>query len=428
MTNDEAQSVFREDTSELRPSDYYLHFKEAKDKSNLLETKGIKHISLLNDLEYFSVADSIPHDPLHDLDEGVSKYVVRFGLHQFVKKKLISKDAIVARAKQFSYGYLDAHHQPRCFKTDFKSLKLGGLEVRNFLLRFMFIYGDLENEDTKDVFSCIRSLIYITKVVFSPEVDEKMIRRLDDEVENLLRTWKIKLKQKIFPKMHNLIHYGSGMRRLGPYIFLDTSCYESQHHSFNLLAKKFTNFSNLPFYLAKKRQQYFAETWSNEFDPNLTKIKEKSNKRFSTNENFGEGSREVASVEATFEFRPGFYVYKFDSDTKAYTFYQIKLLEQTKEDETKLHCTKVETLFDESLLCYEIIRQETASDLEEEEDDDESDFSPDESEYDEEQEETENDEEILTIFDLKEFKQAFESITSSKTLKEYIFIKHLLIH
>lgn len=309
----------------MRPEDYYSPFRSAEDKQNYTETKGIKRISIIADLYYYSIVQSMGFDPFHDIEEGVAPILLGLASYfsYFSSYRILTKENIVIRAKQYDYGTADSHYAPKSLTVDFSSIKLSGIQTRNLLLRFIFIYGDLENHENSHLFNVIRNLITITKTVYSYEISEQSVVLLEKVVHDFLTGIKTVFEtQKIIPKMHFLIHYPNMIRRLGPPIVHTTMSFENRHHPFNMKAHTFTNYSALTETLAKNNQQFFADTWSSLTE--MTDVKISRQTHFSGADEdlqeFGSDIRHIKFAKGPIEIRPGFYIIKQNETL----FYKIK--------------------------------------------------------------------------------------------------------
>lgn len=296
----------------MRPQDYYAPFKSAENKENYVETRGIKRISNLYDLQFFNIMDSMTFDGFHDLEEGVIPLVFQLIFVYFSSNRIITKEMIVTRAKEFSYGVLDSHYAPKGLTTDFSSIKLSGIQSRNLLFRFIFIYGDLENEENGKIFNIVRNLIMITKTVYSYQHSEANVVALELAIKTFLVDIKTVFKLHRTPKMHFLIHYPNMIRRLGPPIIHATMCFENRHHPFNAKAHTFTNFSTLHTTLSKFNQQYFAQTWSNLTEMVEVTISKDADLDSTVQESLEveDDIRQLKFIKGQVEIRPGFYIIK----------------------------------------------------------------------------------------------------------------------
>lgn len=77
-------------------------------------TYGITNRSVLNDLPYFHVANSmLPQDVMHILFEGVMPWEVKLMLATFIQEKhYFTLNELNERIKCFSYGRSEARNKP----------------------------------------------------------------------------------------------------------------------------------------------------------------------------------------------------------------------------------------------------------------------------------------------------------------------------
>lgn len=129
----------------LRPSgsEYYQPFINAKNKMDVVETRGITSVSALCSLEFYSVVDSLSVDPFHDLPEGVIPLVLKKFFEQIISQKALTLDAINSRLLGYDYGNLDRGHRPSIIILENATLGQGGMQLLNLLFRVLFIFDDL---------------------------------------------------------------------------------------------------------------------------------------------------------------------------------------------------------------------------------------------------------------------------------------------
>lgn len=114
-TTDEIQSKFVESAFELRTSNE--HQKQLgmltgpSFQTNSVEF-GINHASELDRIPYFSVAENLPHDIMHDLFEGVIPCEMKLLLTHLVNAKYFTIATVNDRLRRFDYGYMERSDVP----------------------------------------------------------------------------------------------------------------------------------------------------------------------------------------------------------------------------------------------------------------------------------------------------------------------------
>lgn len=110
-----SQTHFREDDFALR--DRISHAQQcsllnSSDRLRLSVEYGINRQSSLDSLVYFSVVDSLPHDIMHDLLEGVMPYELKLLLRHCTAKSYFRIDSLNQRLSAFDYGYSEIGDKP----------------------------------------------------------------------------------------------------------------------------------------------------------------------------------------------------------------------------------------------------------------------------------------------------------------------------
>ena len=171
-TKDEMQSLYAEDKTLLR-RDFYEHLGgRSYYDGDLKASKGIKERMPFADLKYYDPGEAMSQDLLHDLDEdffnvpqsflaisnripviflGTDKRILNGAFKSIIHAGRLTKAQITSRAAVFDYGPLDNAYAPRTLNLDKESLNLSAVQTRNLLCRFLFIYGNLEDETLKNI-------------------------------------------------------------------------------------------------------------------------------------------------------------------------------------------------------------------------------------------------------------------------------------
>lgn len=214
-----------EDCDSLIRNDFYVDLennlepqqKKKNEETWLEKTRGVKMISALSTLKYFSVSTGSSVDIFHDLYEGVVVFALSTVFEHFKSKRILTIEKIKERVNQFKYGKLNRAHTPSNIQLERKSnLGLSGMQLKTLILYFPFIFGDCFN-DKKNMkaYELITSLIQIITIVNKPKLTENDLSSLkiavDIHLDIIVNEFKLKLK----PKHHHLVHYVRIIRRLG---------------------------------------------------------------------------------------------------------------------------------------------------------------------------------------------------------------------
>lgn len=154
--------------------------------------------------------------------------------------------------------------------------------------------------------------------------------------------------------MHNLVHYCSAIRRLGPLTLMSTAACESRHHMFTAQAQSLKNMSQLLQNFSQKYMDMFVDYWENVEDlssyraPVLNEI-------VSDKEALGLGvddnAVEIKFYAEQYDMRPGFFV-----ASKNHEVGFLKIVKVLKiNGQPTLYCSPIETEYDEEHVSYRIV-------------------------------------------------------------------------
>lgn len=130
------------------------------------------------------------------------------------------------------------------------------------------LYSYRNNEKIKDVWNCVKSLLRITQISYSSEIDEEDLCELENNIRTHLEGIKRHFKVEIIPKHHFVTHYPAVTRAMGPLNAMSAIRFESKHKSLKVIAGETNNFINLTKTLATKHQQMISSverSYTNEF-------------------------------------------------------------------------------------------------------------------------------------------------------------------
>lgn len=199
ILKEDMQTCFKETPEMRREGNFYEPLGEFKYSYDLTQSKGISERTCFDDLNYYSITEAMSVDPFHDGSEGLYRNVLHEMFQLFIDNKLLTKAEIVARGQSFDYGGLDYQYVARTLNIDKPNLGLSAIQTRNFLVRFLFIYGDLETPELKAQFDVVRNLIVVDKFIHTTVLNEPEILEMQNRVELFLRGAVDYLRMKITP-------------------------------------------------------------------------------------------------------------------------------------------------------------------------------------------------------------------------------------
>lgn len=317
----------------------------------LINTKGILRRSQLSRLKFFQIPANIGCDPFHDLEEGVANDLIKIVLDFLHSNGDISKKDSESRIVNFDYGLLDSAYRPK------NITRMSGIQTRNVIHRFNFIFADLVSEDNRNYFEAMTLLSEIMKTVYSNRIEETHIQQLESNVMKLASLWINDFGLKAKPKLHFLLHAGHIIRKLGPLSLMETSVFERKHRFFTKVAEKNSQFMNILFSCAERHQIAWAEHWSSveSFFP-LTLTKQKSiTMNFNNDEitHFDSDGviYEVQSAHLVHTYKPEVYVVKEINNILRF-FVIIHVFVQNET--IFLKCNAVQTSYNEFFSAYQV--------------------------------------------------------------------------
>lgn len=119
-TPSELKTRFKESEFELRTPDSHkeqctiLNSKTGSSRDAYSKETGINHESILNELQYFSVASgALVPDVMHDVLEGVLQYEVKLLLrHLIYDEHCFTLDQLNSRISRMELGYMESSNRP----------------------------------------------------------------------------------------------------------------------------------------------------------------------------------------------------------------------------------------------------------------------------------------------------------------------------
>ncbi|KAK3932764.1 LOW QUALITY PROTEIN: Glutamate racemase 2 [Frankliniella fusca] len=215
-----------------------------------LTLTGRKGQCIFNELESFHVYENSHLDIMHDLDEGVWKYVMTDIVKYFVEKVRFSLVYLNERIQGFHFGPNEERNKPPLIlpehlKRD-TTIKCSASEMRCLVRYFSLMTGHLVLNADKPVWNVYLKARSIVDIVTAPsfsKTDPALLKCLIREHHTeYLRVFKTDLK----PKFHMMTHIPEVMSLLGPLEPLSCIRIEAEHKKGVAVARKSNNRINLP--------------------------------------------------------------------------------------------------------------------------------------------------------------------------------------
>lgn len=243
---------FREDGTLLRNMDNYWE-DLSSDKPSLT---GIKEKCIWLRVQYFNLFDQIGVDVMHDLYEGVMKYVMNALLITFIDKlKYFGIQLLNNKLASFDYGPDNANIPVSLSLDNLRkgNLRLTASETAVFYRYFGIMFGDLVPQENKYWAIYIQMMLVVDAVMSSGFRPQKTTY-FQHLIAELCEMYVSMFHQTLKPKFHNLLHYHRAMLKFGPLRYLSSMRFEAKHRPNKLASKSSSNRINMTFTIAKSHQ------------------------------------------------------------------------------------------------------------------------------------------------------------------------------
>lgn len=266
-TKTEMEEMVKEDVSLLRDEKNYAHDVEIDDP----EQTGIYRESVFNSIDNYHIAVNFTGDAMHDLLEGVMKYVLSNIIHHFLKKKNFTLEFLNLQIKNFKFNSFLNWNTPVEIKIDKKTgkpkLKMSAAEMLCFCHHFgLMVGGKIEDQDDY-AWKLFKNLKCVLDIILLPRVTEATAKQLEFHVITM-NTLYLELFGPLPPKFHFLVHYPRILLKFGPFIHFWCMRFESRHREIKAEANALSGNKNSLISIAIKESLRLC------FNFNYSKIKE----------------------------------------------------------------------------------------------------------------------------------------------------------
>lgn len=258
-SKDQCKSLTKEIIEEYRTKEKYerqLRIIRDSEKIDYKITKSIKRYCSLNDLSQFHIFVNKTVDIMHDILEGAIPILLKQLIHYGISNKIFTLKEIQDSVKFYNFGFLQRTNIPSLVQLHKSNLGLSSSQIKCLFLNITFILSKYrDHEKIEHVWICIESLLRIIEIVFSHQITEEDVKRLENDItvhlSNLIRLG----IESLVPKQHILLHYPAVIRTMSPLFDMCMIRFEAKHKYFKQLAKVNNNFINLPKTLSKRHQE-----------------------------------------------------------------------------------------------------------------------------------------------------------------------------
>lgn len=223
--------------------------------SNRLHIGGIKHNSVLNDLQHFHVSNpGLPSCIAHDLFEGIVQYDLQLIIKYIIKNNAITEIFLNVKLNSIKNDHNNNHSTVP--HINIKNIKTGGQAAETRRLLQIIPLALINKIDYNDkVWKLLLMLRKAVELVCAPKLSISQTVLIDMYFNEYLN-----MRQECFPdislrpKHHFITHYGEQTRQFGPLIRMWTLKFESKHSYFKNSVRHSSNFKNLTFSLSHRHQ------------------------------------------------------------------------------------------------------------------------------------------------------------------------------
>lgn len=204
---------------------------------------GVHGVGGFNDVEGFNPVRNLYADYMHDIYEGVARYVMTKVVGHIVKKKYIKLASLNSQIREFDYW-------PKCNVMDVISesnlsngcLRTTASEMKTLIFTLNLVAGPLVPRDDPQ-WELYVNLRVICEILEKPAISMEDLQQLSEHIERLLR--KFKESDTLKFKFHFLTHYRRIINLWGPLKPISTFRFEAKHQSVKDFIKSTKNRINL---------------------------------------------------------------------------------------------------------------------------------------------------------------------------------------
>lgn len=316
----------------------------------LVQSQGIYRRSELLRLKFFKVPDSISADIFHDIDQGIGKDLFQYTTRFLVTTGNITMDEITNRILSFDFGKLDMDHRPSNINH------LSGIQMRNILYRFNFIFSGLVEYTFFEATSIMSKIL---QIVHSNIIHTRHIEFLKILITRFKKIWLNEWNQIIKPKLHFMDHYPDLIEKNGPLSLCDTAAYEKHHRILTRVVEKNPQFKNILKSLSDRHQIAWANSWrKNEFHTlttskrRMTKINMDNVLSFPTNIDWREEVYEVANATLLYKYQKDLFIISNQN-----IFHKIENVIIIEPNRIFLKCREIESTYNVFFAAHEILSE-----------------------------------------------------------------------
>lgn len=257
-SNKECKTLTKEIESKLRTvRNHRINLEHiCKDEANYIKSSGLKHECKLNELQNFHICTNIAADIMHDINEGLIPFILKKLFTFVIDNKILTAEQLCDRICYYDYGKLNKSNVPSNLSSEKKNLGLNASQLYCLIIHTPFIlYKFKEKLSSSIVWISMELLRQIMQIIYSSNILEGHVIELESLITKYLENIKLISITGLTPKHHNLTHYPTIIRNMGPLTNMSMMRAESKHRYFTKIAHKTNNFININYTMTSRHQK-----------------------------------------------------------------------------------------------------------------------------------------------------------------------------
>lgn len=191
---------------------------------------------------------------MHDINEGVCHTFFAIFFGSLVDHRILSKSKICEMVRDYNYGFLNIDIKPSIIKLDGKpNFNQNASQTHTLLIHLPYIFYEQKTQ-LDSVWQLLEKLLQIVQILYSTRIEEKDIQRLSILIREYLSDL-VARKKRLTAKHHNMIHYPTVIRKMGPLIHMWAMRMESKHTVFTTHFKNLNCYKNPTLSLSIRHEQ-----------------------------------------------------------------------------------------------------------------------------------------------------------------------------
>jgi hypothetical protein len=252
--------IKKEDLVKCCREDSTLMRNEANYEEDVMEhnvsATGVHERCVFNEIPSFNVCENYSFDIMHDLLEGVFHYDLAQIFKYLFSKKFLTLETLNDCRSTFDYGPMQIGNLTELITKEHikkSHFRFTSSEMLCFVQNLPLMIGKYVPEDD-DVWLFFLDLLKILDIVMSGSVIESDLIYLDSLIFAHHNFYVNFFKEELKFKHHNMIHYSTVIRKIGPLKKIWCIRLEGKHKELKSYGKNITSRKNLALSITIKEQ------------------------------------------------------------------------------------------------------------------------------------------------------------------------------